>query len=979
MSKKSRYFRSEETFTAEWFGDWKRSKDRRKDHVHHFESFILKGSHGTKEQFHKEDYVCIDNSDDVSSNSQDNSFIAQIRDLYDTGESEDSKRAIVQWYVRNDELPKSKRAKNQDHREIYLYTKRLDLENREIDIETIRFKCKVIHLPENHPLPDILTDNGIRTFYARQAFNGDKFVPLESDLLDKRYMNLRLSKSRNVNGNQRQSRTPARIADSQYSKQKTPSNVTKIKDGKTPKRRNEMTKTPGKGNVEEMKNKTKNKTKGRTEVKSPGILVSPSRRGLIKDKFVLDFLEDDDDDDDDDAFDDDDSVSDRTSVYSGESVESENNMKWTSMPQSKRKASRSEIGDICVKLKRHRSGSVIDQTPSVKPSKRREPKCPATAPNKRTVRKSDEVLSKSEKKVDKRVTRKSLSFGTKLIRSNGISENLDFVSVKSTNSTSSKNTKSYTNLKSKRRVTLSNQTIDIGDFSVKLSPTKQVKKDNLEYKSSHSTKNVRTSLRKTPSKMNYKEVDYDSGDDDYDDDYRPDEAEDDDDDEDDDVNDDNDSDFEIVKTPKSTRRSSSVKTSQSRKSQRRKSTMVTPKVKKTPKREAMTPSIPARRKPYQLPKSPLEAARAKLHVSAVPETLPCREEEFADIYGFVESKVLDGTGGCMYISGVPGTGKTATVHEVMRCLRKSRNRGDIPTFHFLEINGMKMTDPHQAFVQIHKQLTGQKATPEHASNLLEKRFNTPAPRRETVVLLVDELDLLWTRKQNVMYNIFDWPTRPHAKLVVLAIANTMDLPERMMMNRVSSRLGLTRMTFQPYTYNQLQAIVLSRTRDINAFDDDAVLFAARKVAAVSGDARRALDICRRATEIAEYSVKNCKIPGLVDINHVETAIQEMFSSPKIVAMREGSLQEQLFLRAIVSEFRQSGLEEAPFSKVLKQHFSLCRLEGVQPPTTSEVACVCARLGNSKLILVESGRNDMHQRIRLNVSQDDVFYALKPSK
>ncbi|MED6259719.1 hypothetical protein ATANTOWER_029207, partial [Ataeniobius toweri] len=51
-----------------------------------------------------------------------------------------------------------------------------------------------------------------------------------------------------------------------------------------------------------------------------------------------------------------------------------------------------------------------------------------------------------------------------------------------------------------------------------------------------------------------------------------------------------------------------------------------------------------------------------------------------------------------------------------------------------------------------------------------------------------QLDLLWTRKQNVMYNLFDWPTHRHARLVVLTIANTMDLPERIMINRVTSRL-----------------------------------------------------------------------------------------------------------------------------------------------------------------------------------------------
>ena len=80
-----------------------------------------------------------------------------------------------------------------------------------------------------------------------------------------------------------------------------------------------------------------------------------------------------------------------------------------------------------------------------------------------------------------------------------------------------------------------------------------------------------------------------------------------------------------------------------------------------------------------------------------------------------------------------------------------------------------------------------------------------------------------------MYNIFEWPTHKRSKLVVLAVANTMDLPERMMMNRVSSRLGLTRMTFQPYTFKELEEIILSRIRGTDAFEDDALQLVARKV------------------------------------------------------------------------------------------------------------------------------------------------------
>ncbi|CAK6977710.1 origin recognition complex subunit 1 [Scomber scombrus] len=389
-----------------------------------------------------------------------------------------------------------------------------------------------------------------------------------------------------------------------------------------------------------------------------------------------------------------------------------------------------------------------------------------------------------------------------------------------------------------------------------------------------------------------------------------------------------------------------------------------------------TPSIPSRSLPARQPANVLEEARTRLHVSSVPESLPCREQEFQDIYSFVESKVIDGTGGCMYISGVPGTGKTATVHEVMRCLEHAAEMDEIPPFHFIEINGMKMTDPHQAYVQILQKLTGQKATADHAAALLEKRFSNPAPRKDTTVLLVDELDLLWTRKQNVMYNLFDWPTRRHARLVVLTIANTMDLPERIMINRVASRLGLTRMSFQPYTFKQLQQIIMSRLNKVKAFEEDALQLASRKVAALSGDARRCLDICRRATEICEHSAADPSATGLVGMSHVMEALNEMFSSAYITAIKCASVQEQLFLRAVIAEFRRLGLEEATFQQVFVQHQALCRVEGLQPISVSEGLSVCQRLGSCRLLLLEPSRLGILQRVRLNVSQDDVLYALK---
>lgn len=59
-----------------------------------------------------------------------------------------------------------------------------------------------------------------------------------------------------------------------------------------------------------------------------------------------------------------------------------------------------------------------------------------------------------------------------------------------------------------------------------------------------------------------------------------------------------------------------------------------------------------------------------------------------------------------------------------------------------------------------------------------------------------------TRKQTVLYNLFEWPSRRNARLVVVGIANTIDLPERCL-PRVSSRVT-SRLTFGPYHKQQVR-------------------------------------------------------------------------------------------------------------------------------------------------------------------------------
>lgn len=49
----------------------------------------------------------------------------------------------------------------------------------------------------------------------------------------------------------------------------------------------------------------------------------------------------------------------------------------------------------------------------------------------------------------------------------------------------------------------------------------------------------------------------------------------------------------------------------------------------------------------QLPEDPFQRALHLLHVGATPETLPCREEQFAEVLVKVEGVIEGGGGGCV--------------------------------------------------------------------------------------------------------------------------------------------------------------------------------------------------------------------------------------------------------------------------------------------------------------------------------------------
>jgi origin recognition complex subunit 1 len=156
---------------------------------------------------------------------------------------------------------------------------------------------------------------------------------------------------------------------------------------------------------------------------------------------------------------------------------------------------------------------------------------------------------------------------------------------------------------------------------------------------------------------------------------------------------------------------------------------------------------------------------------------------------------------------MPGTGKTATTLEVVKKLLKESEtkKKSSQAFEFIHINAMSLTNPNLVYTILNEKITGRRVNPTSSATFLDEFFKKKdkvkvlrdrgwgkltkksKAEHERVkssadklrVLLIDELDALVTKKQTLLYNLFDWPCHSHSKLLVIAIANTMDLPEKL--------------------------------------------------------------------------------------------------------------------------------------------------------------------------------------------------------
>lgn len=76
-----------------------------------------------------------------------------------------------------------------------------------------------------------------------------------------------------------------------------------------------------------------------------------------------------------------------------------------------------------------------------------------------------------------------------------------------------------------------------------------------------------------------------------------------------------------------------------------------------------------------------------------------------------------GSSSSLYISGMPGTGKTATTMEIINNLDSKKMH-----FEFIHINAMSLTNPNLVYTILSEKITGRRMNPANAALFLDEYF-----------------------------------------------------------------------------------------------------------------------------------------------------------------------------------------------------------------------------------------------------------------
>ncbi|KAG9474135.1 hypothetical protein GDO78_004441 [Eleutherodactylus coqui] len=380
--------------------------------------------------------------------------------------------------------------------------------------------------------------------------------------------------------------------------------------------------------------------------------------------------------------------------------------------------------------------------------------------------------------------------------------------------------------------------------------------------------------------------------------------------------------------------------------------------------------------------------------TAVPEHLLARDQETASILSFLKKHVSSEKPGSLYISGAPGTGKTACLNKLLQ-----ENKEVLKDCKTVYINCMSLRSSQAIFPFIAEEISGNGKPPLPGKDVVRQLEKLVTSKGPMILLVLDELDQLDSKGHDILYTVFEWPWLTNSRVVLIGIANALDLTDRILPRlQARSQCKPQLLNFSPYTKDQIVTILQDRLAQASGdpvLDNAAIQFCARKVSAVSGDARKALDICRRAVEIVESDVRSqtvlkprsecasptkeavpAPVPKKVSLPHISRVISDVYGDKMSTGSETFPLQQKLVVCSLLLLTQQSKIKEVAMGKLYDTYSKVCRKQQMGMVGQSECLSLCQLLETRGILGLKRAKEARLTKVSLKIEERDIEHAFK---